>query len=139
MLENPNIRTPIIIGLGAIAGALSRYYLGQWLILPTPLTFPMGTLFVNISGCFFMGLITTLMVRRLSLKPDLMLLITTGFLGAYTTFSSYELETEQLLVDFKTPQIGLLYWLISPLLGLLSFGFGVALAKTIQPINQVDE
>ncbi|MEL6401568.1 MAG: fluoride efflux transporter CrcB [Cyanobacteria bacterium J06607_6] len=138
MLENPNIRTPIIIGLGAIAGALSRYYLGQWLTLPTLLTFPMGTLFVNISGCFFMGLITTLMIRRLSLKPDLMLLITTGFLGAYTTFSSYELEAEQLL-DFSNWQIGLLYWVSSPLLGFFSFGLGVAFAKVVQPINQVDE
>ncbi|MGD1931556.1 MAG: fluoride efflux transporter CrcB [Leptolyngbyaceae cyanobacterium] len=138
MLENPNIRTPITIGLGAIAGALSRYYLGQWLTLLTPLTFPMGTFLVNISGCFFMGLITTLMIRRLSLKPDLVLLITTGFLGAYTTFSSYELEAEQLL-DFKNPQIGLLYWVSSPLLGFLSFGLGVALAKTTQPIEQVDE
>ncbi|MEM6433316.1 MAG: fluoride efflux transporter CrcB [Cyanobacteria bacterium P01_D01_bin.115] len=138
MLENPNVRTPITIGLGAITGALSRYYLEQWLTLPTPLTFPMGTFLVNISGCFFMGLITTLMIRRLFLKPDLILLITTGFLGAYTTFSSYELEAEQLL-DFKNRQIGLLYWVSSPLLGFLSFGLGVTLAKTIQPIDQVDE
>lgn len=138
MLENPNIRTPIAIGLGAIGGALSRYYLGQWLTLSTLLTFPTGTFLVNISGCFLMGLITTLMIRRLSLKPDLMLLSTTGFLGAYTTFSSYELEAEQLL-DFSNWQIGLLYWVSSPLLGFLSFGLGVALAKVVQPIDQVDE
>ena len=138
MLEDPNVRTPITIGLGAIAGALSRYYLGQWLTLLTPLIFPMGTFLVNISGCFFMGLITTLMVRRLFLKPDLMLLITTGFLGAYTTFSSYEFEAEQLL-DFRNRPIGWLYWISSPLLGFLSFGLGVALAKIVQPIDQVDE
>ena len=138
MLENPRIRTPIAIGLGAIGGALSRYYLGQWLTPLTPLTFPMGTFLVNISGCFLMGLITTLMIRRLSLKPDLMLLSTTGFLGAYTTFSSYELEAEQLL-DFSNWQMGLLYWVSSPLLGFFSFGLGVALAKVVQPIDQVDE
>ena len=138
MLENPNIRAPMAIGLGAIAGALSRYYLGQWLTPATPLTFPVGTFFVNISGCFLMGLITALMIRRLSLKPDVALLITTGCLGAYTTFASYELEAENLL-EIKSLQTGLVYWLISPLLGFICFYTGVSLAKIIQPVDQLDE
>ncbi|MGD1942908.1 MAG: fluoride efflux transporter CrcB [Leptolyngbyaceae cyanobacterium] len=138
MLENPTIRAPMAIGLGAIAGALSRYYLGQWLTPAIPLAFPVGTFLVNISGCFLMGLMTALMIRRLSLNPDLALLITTGFLGAYTTFSSYELEAENLL-EIKHLQTGLVYWIISPLLGFLCFYTGVLLAKIIQPVDQLDE
>ena len=134
MLEKPNIRVPIGISLGAIAGALCRYYVGQWLRQSIDTNFPIGTLIVNLSGCFLMGLITTLAAKTFSLSPDLVLLLTTGFLGAYTTFSSYELDAANLL-ELKNLQGDLLYWIGSPLLGLLGFGLGVTLAKLAKPLN----
>ena len=128
MLENFNIRAIIGISLGAIGGALCRYYLGLWLTNSINTGFPIGTLVVNLSGCFFLGLITTLTMERSHLSPDLVLLMTTGFLGAYTTFSSYELDTANLL-KVKNLQNDLVYWIGSPLLGFLCFNLGVKLIK----------
>ncbi len=67
MLESSSIRVSIAIDLRAITTALSRYYLGLWLTQSINVDFPIGTLIVNLSGCLFMGLITTLVVRRLTL------------------------------------------------------------------------
>ncbi|HHP7230148.1 MAG TPA: fluoride efflux transporter CrcB [Xenococcaceae cyanobacterium] len=138
MLEIPQIRACIAIGFGAIAGALSRYYLGLWLIQSINTGFPAGTLIINLSGCFLMGLITTVARRNSLLHPDLMLLLTTGFLGAYTTFSSYELDVVNLL-EIKNLQEDLLYWIGSPLLGLLCFRGGVALVKLTIPVNSTND
>ena len=93
LLENPNIRASVAVSLGAIAGSLCRYYAGQWLTQSIDTGFPIGTMIVNLSGCFLMGLITTLVAKRFSWNPELILLLTTRFLGAYTTFSAYELDT----------------------------------------------
>ncbi|MGK7937140.1 MAG: fluoride efflux transporter CrcB [Xenococcaceae cyanobacterium] len=134
MSKNFNIRVPIAIGLGAIAGVLCRYYLGWWLTQSIDTGFPTGTLVVNLSGCFFLGLITTLATERSLLNPELVLLITTGFLGAYTTFSSYELDTANLL-EVKSLESDLAYWIGSPLLGILCFNLGVRLIKLTRRAN----
>ena len=134
MSKNSNIRAPLAIGLGAIAGALCRYYLGLWLTQSSHTGFPTGTLVVNLSGCFLMGLITTLATEGSFLSPDFVLLLTTGFLGAYTTFSSYELDTANLL-EARKLQNDLAYWIGSPLLGFLCFKLGVSLIKLTRRSN----
>jgi len=134
MSKNSNIRAIIAIGLGAITGALCRYYLGLWLTNSINTGFPIDTLVVNLSGCFLMGLITTLTMERSLLSPDFVLLMTTGFLGAYTTFSSYELDTANLL-EVKNLQNDLVYWIGSPLLGFLCFNLGVKLIKLTRRSN----
>ncbi|MGP1387164.1 MAG: fluoride efflux transporter CrcB [Thainema sp.] len=131
MLENPAIRAPIAISLGAIAGALCRYVSGQWLGNSIDINFPIGTLLINLSGCFLMGLITTLATRRFSFHPELFLLMTTGFLGAYTTFSSYELDSANLL-EARNLQADFIYWIGSPILGFLCFALGTLLARQIE-------
>ncbi|AFY36867.1 camphor resistance protein CrcB [[Leptolyngbya] sp. PCC 7376] len=131
MLDSPALRTPIAISLGAIIGALCRYFVGQWLTQSLALEFPIGTMLINISGCFLMGFITTLASHRLSLNPDELLLITTGFLGAYTTFSSYELDAANLL-ETRNLLGELTYWIGSPLLGFFCFGLGVTLGKVLK-------
>lgn len=138
MLENSNIRAPIAVALGAIAGSLCRYYVGQWLTQSINTEFPIETLIVNLSGCFLMGLIVTLFVEKFSWKPDLILLLTTGFLGAYTTFSAYELDTANLL-EKKNLQADLIYWIGSPLMGLLLFYLGVILARLIHSSDQLND
>ena len=137
-LENPNIRASIAISLGAIAGALCRYYAGQWLTQSMDTSFPIGTLIVNLSGCFLMGLITTLVAKKFSLRPDLVLLLTIGFLGAYSTFSSYELDTANLL-EMKNLRGDLIYWIGSPLIGFLFFYFGVILVRLTHSTNQLND
>jgi CrcB protein len=138
MWKNPKIRASLAISLGAIAGASCRYYLGQWLIQSIETSFPMGTLIVNLSGCLLMGLVTAFSAGRFLLSPDLILLLTTGFLGSYTTFSSYELDAANLL-KVKNLQGYLIYWIGSPLLGFLCFGLGVKLAKFAQSSNQLKQ
>ncbi|BAZ20627.1 hypothetical protein NIES4073_15040 [Kalymmatonema gypsitolerans NIES-4073] len=129
MLKSPAIRTPVAISLGAIAGALSRYYLGLWFNQLFGTEFPYSTLIINVSGCFVMGLFTTLALGRLiTIHPDVRLLVTTGFLGSYTTFSTYELDTTKLL-EQPSIEIDLLYWFGSAFLGLLSLQMGITVAE----------
>ncbi|ARV59964.1 camphor resistance protein CrcB [Nostocales cyanobacterium HT-58-2] len=132
MLQNPAIRTPVAISLGAIAGALSRYYLGLWLNQLLGTEFPYSTLIINISGCLVMGFFTTLLLGRLSIiHPDIRLLVATGFLGSYTTFSTYELDTAKLLQQGSL-EIGLLYWLSSGVLAMICFQLGIIFAEFIR-------
>ncbi|MBU7583739.1 MAG: fluoride efflux transporter CrcB [Nostoc sp. TH1S01] len=132
MLQNLAFRTSLGISLGAIAGALSRYYLGLWFTELFAQEFPYSTLIINVSGCFVMGLFTMLVLGRLiAIHPEIRLVVTTGFLGAYTTFSTYELDVVKLLAE-QSLEVSLVYWLISPVLSLLSLLLGNAIAEFIQ-------
>lgn len=132
MLQNPAVRTPVGISIGAIAGALSRYYLGLWFTQLFGTEFPYSTLIINVSGCFVMGFFTTLALGRfIAIHPDIRLLVTTGFLGSYTTFSTYELDTAKLLQE-RNLEVDLVYWLSSAVLALLSLLLGNALAEFIR-------
>lgn len=131
-LQQPSIRTPIAISLGAIAGALCRYYLGQWLAKIFGVNFPYGTFFVNITGCIVMGFFVTLATQQvLKFSPEVTLWLSVGFLGSYTTFSSYELDSIKLLNQryFTTFTF---YWLGSSVLGLLAIKLGIKLANSIK-------
>ncbi|HAX74855.1 MAG TPA: fluoride efflux transporter CrcB [Cyanobacteria bacterium UBA11372] len=129
MLQDPAIRHPIAISLGAIAGALSRYYLTVWFVQRFGTGFPYGTFFINLTGCFGMGFFTTLALDRVGvISPEVRLLVATGFLGAYTTFSTYGIETLYLLRD-RAFLIASLYWAGSAILGVISVQLGVILAR----------
>jgi len=129
MVLDPNFRAPVAIGLGAIAGALSRYYITLFLAQRLGSQFPYGTVFVNLTGCFLMGFLATLFAERLpSVSPDLKLLLTTGFLGAYTTFSTYGLDKLSLLRQGGVGSASF-YWLGSTLLGLLCVHLGTLLVQ----------
>ncbi|MBW4514159.1 MAG: fluoride efflux transporter CrcB [Timaviella obliquedivisa GSE-PSE-MK23-08B] len=127
MLLDPAIRSPIAISLGAIAGALSRYYITQWSIHQFGTHFPYGTFLINLTGCLGMGFFITLAIEK-SLPSDLRLLVSTGFLGAYTTFSTYGLDTIALLNSGKVSLAGL-YGTSSAVLGILCVQLGVMLAN----------
>ncbi|NJO40335.1 MAG: fluoride efflux transporter CrcB [Cyanobacteria bacterium CRU_2_1] len=126
---DPVIRTPIAVSLGAIPGALSRYYLtvlaSQWFG-----TFPYGTFFINLTGAFIMGFFTTFTLERTITSPDLRLLIAVGFLGSYTTFSTYTLDTMTLLRSGNYG-LSLFYWAGSAIIGLVSVEFGSVLARKL--------
>jgi len=135
MLENVRFRAAIAISLGAIAGALGRYYIGLALTSALGPHFPWGTLGVNLSGGLLMGLVTSLVAHRGYVHPEVLLLITTGCLGSYTTFSAYALDTAALgdrpglLWDF-------LYWFGSPALGMICLALGLVIGKAISPQHQ---
>lgn len=89
----PLINKILIIMLGGSLGAASRYLVGIITARFLGTGFPWGTLIVNLSGCFIIGLIFALAERSRMLTPDIRLFIITGYLGALTTFSSFSLET----------------------------------------------
>lgn len=94
---NPQWRTPLVISLGAVPGALARYYLGLLCLQWFGPGLPIGTFLINLSGAFAMGFFVTLTLERAISSPDLRLLIAVGFLGSYTTFSTYALDTSNLI------------------------------------------
>jgi CrcB protein len=129
MLQDPTFRNPIAISLGAIAGALSRYYLTLWFAQRFGTAFPYGTFFINLTGCFGMGFFLTIALERVAtIPPEVRLMVTTGFLGAYTTFSTYGLESVTLLRNRNFPAASF-YWAGSAILGIISVQLGVLLAR----------
>ncbi|MFB2939408.1 fluoride efflux transporter CrcB [Aerosakkonemataceae cyanobacterium BLCC-F154] len=130
MLQDPNLRVPLAICLGAIGGALSRYYITLYFLQRFGTDFPFGTFFVNLTGCFAMGFFVTLTSQVINISPELRLLATTGFLGAYTTFSTYSLDTMNIL-DSGNYSSAIFYWLGSAILGIFSLYLGITLAKLL--------
>jgi CrcB protein len=84
---------------GGAAGSLVRYVVGTVIMTRTGGRFPFGTVFINITGSFLIGLIMALLTERLRPHPNWRLLLVVGFLGGYTTFSSFEWETLSLVKD----------------------------------------
>jgi CrcB protein len=91
-----NLRISLIALFGAI-GTLARY--GLQVVVQTRAggTFPYGTLLVNLTGCFLLGLIGQLMLSRMMISPEWRVAIAVGFFGGYTTFSSFGWETAKMM------------------------------------------
>lgn len=127
--QQPGIRAPLAIALGAIAGALTRYYFSMWLAKRLGSEFPYSTLVVNVTGCLVMGFFATLTLEKLvTVSTELRLLVAVGFLGSYTTFSTYSLDSLYLLRD-RHPNVALLYLLGSAAVGIFSAYLGSLLAR----------
>lgn len=86
----------LLIGSGSFIGGIIRYYLSQFIQIKTALTFPLGTLAVNIIGCFFIGLIVGLIDKE-SIGSEWRFFLITGLLGGFTTFSAFSMESVNLL------------------------------------------
>lgn len=112
----------LAVGIGGFLGAVSRYNLS--LLFPNTGGFPVTTLCINIIGCFFLAWLFTAFPKRF----PIVLGIGTGFFGAFTTFSTFSLETLLLLQDHQWIQ-ALLYCLISVVGGLICAWLGHNLAK----------
>jgi CrcB protein len=111
------------IGIGGATGAVTRYRLGRLVMGRWGRTFPLGTFLINISGAYLLCFLTALATGRLHLNPALFTALTTGFLGAYTTFSTFANETVSLLEDGEVPN-ALIYLLASVLTGLAAGWLG---------------
>src|SRR5579872_2249873 len=85
------------IGLAGALGTITRYLVGLWAGRTLGAGFPYGTLIVNLGGCFLIAAITHVALSTTLISPTLRLTLTTGFMGGLTTYSSFNLETTQLL------------------------------------------
>jgi len=117
----------LAVGIGGASGALARYALNL-LFAKFFAPFPFATFFINISGSFLIGFLITLFSEKFETGENLHLAIIVGFLGAYTTFSTFELETFELLREKQLPT-AFFYVSMSFALGLASLIAGVWLAR----------
>ena len=120
----------LVIGIGGFAGAVARYGIAVWIGQRWGRSFPLGTFVINVSGSFLIGLLMTLMAERFTENPQWRLLLVVGFLGAYTTFSTFEYETGALLKDGEWLFAGLNV-VLSVIAGFVALKLGEVIAKTI--------
>lgn len=83
----------LLIALGGALGSIARYWVGSTIGSRMGIKFPYGTLVVNITACVIIGFSLTYLGKRAELSPAWRFLIPVGFIGAYSTFSTYEWET----------------------------------------------
>lgn len=85
------------IAAGSALGGVSRYLLGGWMQQLTDTTFPIGTLAVNVAGSFLLGLLIRYTADTTAVSPEVRGMLTIGFCGGFTTFSTFSLETVSLM------------------------------------------
>ena len=119
-----------IIGLGGFLGAVARYIVALWIGQRWGRTFPLGTFVVNISGSFLVSLLMSLFTEKFMVNPQLRLFLVIGFLGAYTTFSTFEYETGNLVKDGEW-SIALANVILSVIVGFMALKLGESIAKSI--------
>jgi fluoride exporter len=119
-----------IVGAGGFAGAVVRYALGLWIGQRWGRSFPLGTFVINVSGSLLIGLLMPLLTERFIVNPQWRLLLVVGFLGAYTTFSTFEYETGALLQDGEWLFAGLNV-VLSVAVGFIALKAGEMIAKGI--------
>jgi CrcB protein len=123
------MRTVVAIAVAGAIGALARWGLGSWFGQRFP-TFPWGTLVINVSGSFVIGVLFVALVERGIGSSTMRLALMTGLLGAYTTFSTFSLETFRLIEDGAVrsamTNVGL-----SVVLGLMAVWLGVVAGRAV--------
>jgi CrcB protein len=118
----------LLVLFGGGVGALARYIVGTAIAERVGTRFPSaGTMVINVTGSFLIGFLMTILTRRLA-HPNWRLLLVVGFLGGYTTFSSFEYETLQ-AIESGAMWIGFLNVVGSVVLGYLAVWIGSAIAK----------
>lgn len=83
----------LLIAFGGALGSVARYWVGSTIASRAGIRFPFGTMVVNITACLVIGFTLTYMGKRADLNPAWRFLVPIGFIGAYSTFSTYEWET----------------------------------------------
>lgn len=119
-----------LVGIGSFLGGISRYYSQQLVTRFFPSAFPYGTLAVNITGCFLIGLIYGLSGRGNIVSPEWRLFLATGFCGGFTTFSTFSYESITLIQDREFVYLAL-YAVLSVAVGFAATYAGALIIKSI--------
>jgi CrcB protein len=124
-------RAVVAVAVGAAIGGVLRYVVGQFFVQRFGPGFPYGTLFINVTGSLCIGIVAELGVTRaLGMTPLLRILLATGVLGGYTTFSTFSLDAITLLGEGMIPAF--IYMISSAVLGIGGAALGVVIARFAQ-------
>jgi CrcB protein len=120
----------LMVGIGGFIGAIARFWLGDYIGGRMGTRFPYGTFVINISGSFLIGLILTVLTTKAHLSPNWRYLVPVGFIGAYTTFSTFEYETFVRIQDgqFLTGSLNIL---LSVLVGFVAVWIGTMAGRVV--------
>jgi CrcB protein len=125
------MKTLLLVGAGGFAGAIARYLVSGWIYGLVGTRLPYGTLAVNVAGSLLLGLVAALGTGRIGVvTPELRALVAIGFLGAFTTFSTFSLESFRLLEEgsYLFAAVNMAGNLV---LCLAATGAGIAVARTL--------
>jgi CrcB protein len=120
----------LFVGVAGLVGTLARYWLSGWLDTTVGGTFPIGTLVVNLVGCFLAGFLFHALTEKYLVDPVLRVTVLVGFLGGFTTFSSYGIQSITLLRD-REFFLAVLNIAASNLGGLTMVWLGYSLSKAV--------
>lgn len=125
----------LFIALGGALGAVSRYLLSTWIYNRNLQVLPYGTLVVNVLGCFLLGVFNTLAVEINVISPHIRMMISIGLLGSFTTFSTFSLETFNIIKENNLP-VAFINIGLSVFLGLLAIWMGTVLANFFSSLRE---
>lgn len=125
----------IYVAVGAALGGVARFALAGWVQQRAGADFPAGTLVINLTGSFLLGALIRYALQSTSISPELRLMLTTGFCGGYTTFSTFSYETATLLEDGEYGRAGL-YVGVSVFGALLAMFAGFACAEWLLRLRE---
>lgn len=120
----------LLVGIGGGVGSIARFLCQKYIYQWYPHPFPFATMLVNIFGCFLIGLFYALAEKGNILTPEWRILLTTGFCGGFTTFSTFAYENVNLLKNGDLTYF-ILYTTASIILGILATWLGILLLKLI--------
>jgi CrcB protein len=130
LLKGEPLQKYLLIALGGALGSVARYWVGSTIGGRLGIRFPFGTLAVNISACLILGFTLTWLGERAEISPAWRFLLPVGFIGAYSTFSTYEWETLETMRSGAFV-LGGLYAVGSLVFGLAATWCGAALAELL--------
>ncbi|MDW5313973.1 fluoride efflux transporter CrcB [Rhizobium sp. PL01] len=120
----------LLVAAGGALGSVLRYLVGLWTLRSFGPSFPWGTLTVNITGSFLIGVFAEMIARKFGASAEMRLFLITGILGGYTTFSAFSLDAITLF-ERGEPVTALIYVASSVLLSAVAVFAGLVLMRTI--------
>lgn len=119
----------LLVGIGGFIGSNARYLIARWLGALVETRFPLGTFVINITGSFLLGIVGTMVAQKILRDSDAVrLALAVGFLGAYTTFSTFAFETHA-LVDDGEWFVAMMNMLLSMFIGLVAVRAGIVATR----------
>jgi CrcB protein len=119
----------LMVGIGGGLGSILRFWVGSYVSGRMGTRFPYGTFLINCTASFLIGLIITLLAEKTHWNPNLRYLIPIGFIGGYSTFSTFEYETFRLLQDGEMVSVALNV-VLSVVVGFLAVWLGVMVGRS---------